>query len=137
MLWREGLERIELRRHDAHQRIQPAHVPEGMPCVEALERDRQLVQLEQDCLEPEFTRLMDDDEQQLVRMFWRRPRPLQREQLIESEVRPVIDAGVSRRRRRRAPACAFRRAQKVATSSATMSSTSIVSTAKNGSPKRR
>src|SRR5690349_25155333 len=130
MLWRQRLEGIQLRRHDAHQRVQPAHLPERAAGVEALQCKRELIELVEDRLEPELTRLVDDDEEQLVRVFRSRPRALQRQELVECEIRAVVYTRivpVSLLLVRRWGASASR-AQKVATSSATMSSTSIVST---------
>ena len=64
---------------------------------------------------------MHDDEQQLIRMLGLRSRALKIEQLIEREIRTVVQL----------------LAQKVATSSAAISSTRIVSVVKNGSPYRQ
>ena len=69
-------------------------------------------------LEPELTRLVNDDEQQLIRMLGRGSQSLQGEKLVEGEVRRIGEL----------------LAQNVATSSAAMSSTRIVSVVKNGSP---
>ena len=91
MLRRQCLERIQLRRDDAHERVEPTHVPESATGVGALERARQLIELEENRLEPELTRLMHDDEEQLVRVLRRRSRTLQREQLVEREIGAVVD----------------------------------------------
>ena len=78
------------------------------------------MQLLDDDLEPEFARLVDDDEQQLVRVLRRRAWALEAEELLEREVVGVVDVGH----------------QKVETSSVEMSSTFIVSLVQNGSPNR-
>ena len=49
------------------------------------------IQLVEHHLEPELARLMDDDEEQLVRMLGTRPWPLEREQLVQREIRRVRD----------------------------------------------
>ena len=119
------LERGELRRDDPHERVDASHAEERELGLALLERVDQAVELVQDLLEPQLARLMHDDEQQLVGVLGLRPRPLQREQLVEREVRPVGDLAVGLPRRV---------AQNVATSSETTSSTRIISVVKNGSP---
>ena len=90
VLRRQRLERVELRGHDAHQGIEPAHVPECAAAVVAGKGGGQLIELEQDRLEPQLARLVHDDEQQLVRMFGARPQPLQRKQLVQGEIRTIV-----------------------------------------------
>jgi hypothetical protein len=125
VLRRQGLERGELRRDDAHERVDPSHAEQGELRLAPLEHVDQCVELVEDLLEPELTRLMNDDEQQLVGVRWDGAGMLQREQLVEREVRPVRDLRL---------ALARRVAQKVATSSEPTSSTRIISVVKNGSP---
>src|SRR5207253_758631 len=91
----------------------------------------QAVQVMEDRLEPELACLVDDDEQQLVRMLWCRARLLEREQLLEREVGRVGDVV------RHVPSAVHPTSQNVATSKAATSSTIIVSVVKNGSPYRR
>jgi len=50
-----------------------------------------VVELEDDLLEPQLEGLVDDDEQQLVVGRWVAQRLLGGQQLIEVEVRPVVD----------------------------------------------
>ena len=128
VLGRYRLQRVELRGHDPHQGVEATHVPECAAGIVAREHGRQLIQLEEDCLEPQLARLMHDDEEKFIGVLGTRPRPLQREQLVEGEIRPVVYGRDIR------PFATARRTQKVATSSDTMSSTSIVSAAKKGSP---
>ena len=117
-LRRKRFQRGELCGHDAHQRIDSLDRPDSTECVALLEARDQPAQLVKNELEPELTRLVDDDEQQLVGMFRVGTQSLQRKQLVEGEIRGVGELF----------------AQNVATSSAAMSSTRIVSAVKNGSP---
>ena len=91
VLRRERLEGGELRRHDSHERVDASHAEERELRFLLLERVDQSVELVEDLLEPQLARLMHDDEEQLVRVLGRRARALQREQLVEREIRPVGD----------------------------------------------
>ena len=82
----QRLERGELRRDDSHQSVQPLHCTHGAQSVTILESRDERGELVQNELEPKLAGLMDDDEQQLVRVLRRRAQTLQRQQLIESQV---------------------------------------------------
>src|SRR5262245_19618559 len=108
-------------RHDAHQRVDALDVPERLTRLGVFHRVDERSQVGEDDLEPQLARLVHDDEQQLIRMFRLRPRALQRQELVELEVIRVIDV-------------VLLVSQKLDTSSATMSSTRMVSSVWNGSP---
>lgn len=118
-LGRKGFERVELRSDDSDERVYPLYGAEGTKRIRFLELCMKCFELVQNELEPQLTRLMNDDEEKLVRMFRARPRSLQLKQLIQRKIRRVVDLLF---------------AQNEATSSAATSSTRIVSGVKNGSP---
>jgi hypothetical protein len=125
-LWRQRFERGELRCDDAHQRVEAFDSRDGAERVALLEPGDEPAELVKNELEPQLTGLVNDDEQQLVGMLGGGAEPLQRQKLLESEVLSVSQVFVS---------WLFRwLAQNVATPSAAMSSTRIVSVVKNGSP---
>jgi hypothetical protein len=124
---RERVERRQLRRDDAHQRVDALEREDAGEHVTALKLRDERFQFVQQHLEPELTCLVHDDEEELVGMLRARPRTLQGEQLLEREIRPIGNlAGAAR----------GMLAQKVDTSSAAMSSTRMVSCVKKGSPYR-
>ena len=110
-LRRKSFERIELSSDNVHQCIHAFYRANGPKRVAFFEPSDECTELVKNQLEPELARLMNDDEQQLVGMLRRGSQSLQREQLIECQIRWVCDLV----------------AQNVATSSAAMSSTRIVS----------
>ncbi|HYN82722.1 MAG TPA: hypothetical protein VES88_14630 [Gemmatimonadaceae bacterium] len=124
-LWRQGFERAQLRGDDSNKSVQTLDRRNGAQCVALLQPCNEAAQLVQYELEPQLARLMDDDEQELVGVLRSRANALQRQQLVEREVRSVGQLVVWP---------FLRIAQNVATSSAAMSSTRIVSVVKNGSP---
>ena len=71
--------------------------PERLPGSCARAPSIESVEVVQDRLEPQLARLVHDDEQQLVGMLRLRARPLQREQLVEREVRAVGDFVVAQK----------------------------------------
>src|SRR5579884_1348584 len=86
VLGRERLERRELRRHDAHERVDALQAPECLAGLTPLERDDEPVEVVPNGLEPQLARLMDDDEQELVGMLRRGARALQPEQLVQRQI---------------------------------------------------
>jgi hypothetical protein len=123
-LRRQRLERRELAGHDPDERIDALDRCRRRERLPIMHRIDQRIELVEDDLEPQLARLVDDDEQQLVRVLRARAWPLQPEQLIEREVGPVVHVVGALLRR------VARHRQKVATSSVMMSSTRMVSTVK-------
>src|SRR4029078_6178645 len=124
---RQGLQRRELTGDDVDERVDSFHRCQRTQSIARLQQLDESLQLVQDQLEPQLARLMHDDEEELVGGARLRAWPLQAEQLVESEIRGVgylRVLGFLRCLRSRLP-CALR--QNVATSSAPMSSTRIVS----------
>src|SRR5262245_22518652 len=124
MLWRQRVERGQLRSHDLYERIESANGEHGIHHFTALHRIDEVVHLVKHALEPQLARLVHHDEEQLVRVLWHGAWSLQRQQLVQREVRTVRHQVV------RIGRCT----QNVDTSSAVTSSTRIISVVKNGSP---
>ena len=92
---RHGLEDVELR----HQ-----HLQDGEDALErvlgavglvGVEQAPHVVELVQDLLEPQLVDLVDHDEEHLVVLGAVRERPLQREQLVDAQVRVVGDGAIA------------------------------------------
>src|SRR3954470_18040083 len=90
-LGRQCLERRELTGDDVHQRVDPAHGCQRTEGVVGLEQSNQTSQLVQNELEPQLTGLMNDDEEELVRVLGSRARALELQQLVERQIGGIGD----------------------------------------------
>src|SRR5258708_6638595 len=85
-LRRQRVERGELVRHDSDEPVDPLDRLQRLRRVAFGKPRNQRVELVQDDLEPELACLMDDYEEQLVRVLRRRARTLESEERFEREI---------------------------------------------------